>query len=120
MKPVKIFFCDTWEDQYNNRFTRMFQRIGIKFIIDTENPDYILYSVFGNGSYKKYKNAKKVFICWEPINVKNDRRLKDSDYSITYYSNIEDNIRHFYYQEISEEELKHQYWLMRMQRTNIL
>jgi len=103
-KPIKIMFTDIWfKDPNNNRFINKFrQDFGFDVEIDSNNPDYILYSI-GGDSYKKYTNAKKIFICWEPINIKNDIRLLTCDYSVTYYSDLEDNIKHFYFTPIIEK-----------------
>jgi len=97
-KKIKIMFTDMWfKDIYINRFTTKFKLFGFNFEVDTKNPDYVIYSWCGS-EYLNYPHAKKIFVCWEPEahwGIHNS--LKNCDYSLTYYSNLEDNKKHFYF-----------------------
>ena len=100
---IKITFVDMWfKNIHNNRFINKFSnefKFDIK--IDDKNPDYVIYSIFGK-KHEKYKEAKKVFICWEPINIYHDKRIKKCDYSVTYYLNLK-NKKHFYFPPVMEK-----------------
>ena len=97
-KKIKIMFTDMWfKDINNNRFINKFKEdFHFNVEVDTKNPDYVIYSIFGK-TYRNYPNAKKIFVCWEPINFGTSQHLKDCDYSLTYYSDLEDNKKHFYF-----------------------
>jgi len=96
--PIKIMITDMWfQDIYNNRFTNVFfKTFNFNFVIDTKNPDFVIYSIFGS-SYLNYPKAKKIFFCWEPINLNSSPHLKNCDYSLSYYLDLEDNKKHFYF-----------------------
>jgi hypothetical protein len=97
-KTIKIMFTDMWfKDINNNRFINKFKEdFHFNIDVDAKNPDYVIYSIFGK-TYRNYPNAKKIFVCWEPINFGTSQHLKDCDYSLTYYSDLEDNKKHFYF-----------------------
>jgi alpha(1,3/1,4) fucosyltransferase len=96
-KSIKIMFTDMWfKDIYDNRFTKKFKEFNFNFIVDNKNPDFVIYSIFGN-SYLNYPNAKKNFFCWEPINFNSSHHLNNCDYSLSYYSDLKDGKKHFYF-----------------------
>ena len=97
-KKIKIMFTDLWGGEGNpNRFMRAFKTFGFNVEIDTKNPDYVIYSWTGT-KYLNYPNAKKIFVCWEPdCNWRRNNCKKNCDYSLSYYSDWEDNIKHFYF-----------------------
>ena len=103
LNKITVMFTDMWfKDIYNNRFiNKLKDYFKLNIEIDTEKPDFVIYSICGN-SFLKYPNSKKIFICWEPINFKSSIHLNNCDYSLTYYSSLEDNKKHLYFPPIWE------------------
>lgn len=86
-----------FDDIYKNRFIDKFKNtFNFDIEVDPKNPDFVIYSIFGI-NFLRYPNAKKIFVCWEPINFNNSIHLKNSDYSLTYYSDLHDDEKNFYF-----------------------
>lgn len=87
----RIQFVDFWKDFWkhnNNYFTDLLTRYGYKFKIVDENPDIIIFSVFGsycNNYNKKDKNVKKIFFTGENWNI------LDVDLNLTFENTSESN-----------------------------
>lgn len=65
MKEIRLFYTDFWGgfDPENNIFSRIISR-SYKIILDDINPDYLIYSCFGNDHFKYY-NAVKIYYTGE-------------------------------------------------------
>ena len=87
---IKLYFTDFWRghNQNDNFFVSMMKRYNIDYEINRENPDIIIYSVFGN-NHKLYKNAKKIFFTGE-----NRSPRPEADLNLTFsFTNNYNNIR---------------------------
>ena len=87
---IKLYFTDFWRsyNQNDNFFVSMMKRYNIDYEINSENPDIIIYSIFGN-KHKHYKNAKKIFYTGE-----NRGPRQDADLNLTFsFTNNYNNIR---------------------------
>jgi hypothetical protein len=87
---IKLYFTDFWTayNQNDNFFVDLLRRYNIDYVISREDPDIIIYSVFGN-RHKIYKNAKKVFYTGE-----NYPPRPDADLNLTFdFTNNYNNIR---------------------------
>lgn len=87
LKKIKISFCDFWPtfDNQNNYLVNLLQRQ--YFLEITDQPDFIIYSVFGN-KHKTYQ-CTKIFFTGE--NVRPD--FSQCDYAFTF--DYLENDRHF-------------------------
>lgn len=94
-KKIKLAFCDFWGGFENNPTGKenydniLYKILSEKFDIEiSENPDFLIYSVFGN-NHLKY-NCKKIFFTGE--NIRPD--LTYCNYSISFdYINDNRNLR---------------------------
>ena len=98
-KPLRIAFCDWWYQEYcgghfdfNNNFItdilRKYGNIGeITVVTPTQNPDVLLYSIFGN-EHIKYTNVRRVFFSGEPFGIR-----AEADYNVTFDRNSDKNTR---------------------------
>jgi len=87
MKKIKLAFSDFWggfdynptgNTDYDNIFYRILsERYNIE--IDSHNPDFLIYSVFGN-SHEGFTKCKKIFYTGE--NIRPD--FSKCDYAITF------------------------------------
>jgi len=84
---IKLYFTDFWRsyNQNDNFFVSMMKRYNIDYEINSENPDIIIYSVFGN-KHKLYKNAKKIFFTGENIMP----NFEETDYSFSFNPDLGD------------------------------
>jgi len=87
MKSIKIAFSDFWsgfdydptgKEEYDNTIYRILSS-HYHIIIDSENPDFLFFSVFGE-SHQRFQNCKKIFYTGE--NRRPDFSL--CDYAITF------------------------------------
>jgi len=95
----KIAFCDWWNTEYcggifdpkNNFFTRLLIKYAnnteIQIVKPTENPDILIYSVFGD-QHKSVQNCRKIFYCGEPFSQR-----READLNLTFDYNDINNIR---------------------------
>ncbi|ELP9120247.1 alpha-1,3-fucosyltransferase [Campylobacter lari] len=78
MQEIKIKIVDWWDNNIENNFIINFLKKKYKVTI-SDNPDYILFSVFGK-EHLKYNNCIKIFYTGE--NISADYNL--ADYSIGF------------------------------------
>tara|TARA_B100001093_G_scaffold318197_1_gene303537 strand:- start:455 stop:1396 length:942 start_codon:yes stop_codon:yes gene_type:complete len=125
MSNVRVQFKDFWPDfeEKENFFTSLFEKFGCKFSIVNENPDVIIFSVFGKYQHWSRlsrgvfpfsdQKVRKVFYTGEPLRkkkslpfvVKQYDRIKNADLNLTFQNTDEyNNIRlplwilyYFYY-----------------------
>ena len=86
---MKIWFTDFWDGWFNdNNFIKNFVLEDEEVILDSQNPDILFYTVFGN-THTNYK-CKKVF--WTGENT--PPRYDQADLSITFdYDENPKNVR---------------------------
>lgn len=89
MKKIKIFYTDMWSDfklqSKNNYFTKLLsERYEVE--VTNDNPDILLYSVFGE-YHKKYNIEKKIFFTGE-------NKEPYGDYNLAFSFNYEEDDRH--------------------------
>lgn len=91
MKKIKIAFSDFWDgfeynpkekENYDNTFYRVLKS-NFDLEIDYENPDFLIYSIFGN-NHRNY-NCKKIFYTGE--NLRPDFSYCDYAISFDYLDN---------------------------------
>jgi hypothetical protein len=78
LERVKINFCDFWPgfNKHNNYFVDLLKR---EYCLEiTTDPDFLIYSVFGN-EYKKYK-CTRIFYTGENVRP----NFSDCDYAFTF------------------------------------
>ena len=96
----KVAFCDWWQQEYcggnfdfNNNFItdilRKYGNVGNIILVDpnTQNPDVLLYSIFGN-EHLKYTNVRRVFFSGEPFGIRGE-----ADFNFTFDRNSDKNTR---------------------------
>jgi FkbM family methyltransferase len=98
-QDLRISYCDWWYEEYcggyfdfNNNFItdilRKFGNIGNLIIVaPNENPDVLLYSIFGN-EHMNYPNVRRVFFSGEPFGIR-----KEADFNFTFDRTSDVNIR---------------------------
>lgn len=83
----KIAFCDWWTEEYcggtfdvnNNYLINLLREfVNVTVVNPTENPDIVIYSVFGKTA-ETLKNCRKVFYTGEPYPIR-----AAADYNITF------------------------------------
>ncbi|HEC1759940.1 TPA: alpha-1,3-fucosyltransferase, partial [Campylobacter lari] len=67
MQEIKIKIVDWWDNNIENNFIINFLKKKYKVTI-SDNPDYILFSVFGK-EHLKYNNCIKIFYTGENISA---------------------------------------------------
>ena len=103
---VKIFFTDMYENFNCEIFTRIFDRIGIDYVV-SKDPDFLIYGPFGY-EYMQYDCAR---IFWTGENISPD--FSQCDYAIGFdYIEFGDRyirypLYNFYYEELNKASKKH-------------
>jgi hypothetical protein len=65
MKAIRIFFVDFWNDfDYNDNFIVSALKDRYKIVLDSQNPEYLFYSLFG-AKHFRYKDAVKIYFTGE-------------------------------------------------------
>ena len=98
-KHLKIAYCDWWHEEYcggsfdlnNNFITDILRNYGniseLSVVNPNDNPDVLLYSIFGN-QHTQYTNVRKVFFSGEPFGIR-----ADADFNFTFDRNSDKNTR---------------------------
>ena len=98
-QDLRISYCDWWYEEYcggyfdfnNNFITDILRKYGnIENLIVVgphENPDVLLYSIFGN-EHINYPNVRRVFFSGEPFGIR-----KEADFNFTFDRTSDVNIR---------------------------
>jgi FkbM family methyltransferase len=97
---LRIAYIDWWYEEYcggsfdfNNNFIidilRKYGNIGNIMIVNpTQNPDVLLYSIFGY-EHLKYPNLRRVFFSGEPFGIRSE-----ADFNFTFDRTSDKNIRY--------------------------
>jgi alpha(1,3/1,4) fucosyltransferase len=100
---LNIHITDWWDNENDNFVTKAIKlKYPNKNIIFThDNPDILIYSIFGN-EHEKYKNVPaRIYYLNEPKNYQsNDKRILNSTQSITW--NYKNTKNHIYFNGFSK------------------
>jgi hypothetical protein len=89
-KQIKVWFEDFWGHGWDNNFNFFTQEVlhGVDFIVTPDNPDLLVYTVFGQ-RHKNY-NCKKIF--WTGENKRPNFNECDLAFSFDFDDNLK-NVR---------------------------